>query len=125
MHTPSRKERRRQAALNDSIPPEESAKESQLSSAQTGNSALLSKTTVYKKTMHRPPTSLGTPQNRVFHISLCIKKHILHLCIWGALIHLLATRLKYKNFLEYVVLRTLPRVSMRLFFDWYHRYFII
>ena len=43
--------------------------------------------------MHRPLISLGQHENRVFHIFLCIKKHISHLCIWGALIHLLATRL--------------------------------
>ena len=46
--------------------------------------------------MHRPLTLHGKLWNRVFHIFLCIKKHILHFCIWGALTSLLAPRLKRK-----------------------------
>ena len=50
------------------------------------------------KNMHGLLISLGEHENRFFHIFLCIKKHISHLCIGGALTSMLDNQLSVFDF---------------------------
>ena len=56
---------------------------------------------ITNKNMHGLLISLGEHENRFLHIFLCIKKHISHLCIGGALPSMLANQLAVFDSVRY------------------------